>query len=113
MKSNQVFPSRWIKADDLQGKRIRVTIDDVRMEEIGGEDKPVLHFQGKDKGMICNVTNWGRLAVGLGSDESDDWHGRDILLQAEPVSFQGKTVMGLRVHVDQPVANDSDDAVPF
>ena len=94
MKSDDVFPSKYLKASDLQGREAQVVIDRVVRED--GIDKPVMYFQGKEKGLVVNKTNWNRVAY-LYGDESDDWAGREIILAAELVEYQGKTVEGTRV----------------
>ena len=113
MKVSAAFPSKWLKSADLRGTRVKVTIDRVDMEDIGGESKSVMYFVGKEKGMILNITNAGRLEMGFGTDEMDDWAGKEIVLYTEPVMFQGKMTQGLRVQVEnaQPLA--SQDEPPF
>jgi len=108
------FPSKWLKADDLEGKTVRVTIRSCVMETIGDDNKPVMYFEGKDKGMVLNKTNWARMELGFRSIDSDDWTGKDILLYSEPVTFQGRTVNGLRVRIDQPAPPvEDDETIPF
>jgi len=101
MRGNEAFPSNWLKAEDLQGKRIAVTIEDVTSEEMNFENKkerkPVMRFHNKEKALVLNRTNWNRLADFLGSDDSDDWVGKRIVLGVEKVDFQGKRVPAVRV----------------
>ena len=54
MHIDQAFPSNFIKASDLQGREIPVIISSADVEKIGNgnEQKLVLKFQGKSKGMI-------------------------------------------------------------
>jgi len=96
MKGADIFPSKYIKADDLKGRDVPVTISHAEMEKLGDDQRLVLYFQGKDKGMVCNKTNFGRIAY-LYGDETDEWEGKPIMLTSEFVEFQGKTVKGLRV----------------
>jgi hypothetical protein len=96
MNLNEVFPSKYIKADDLKGREAPVTISEAVMEVLGNEQKLILYFEGKEKGMVCNKTNAGRIAY-LYGDDTDDWIGKEIILCSEFVEFQGKTVKGLRV----------------
>jgi hypothetical protein len=98
MKGSEVFPSKWLKADDLGENEPTVVISHVVMEDINDkEQKPVIYFQGKKKGMICNVTNWKRIAYIHKSDDSDDWTGKEITLYVELVDMQGKMTPALRV----------------
>jgi F0F1-type ATP synthase alpha subunit len=96
MKLNEVFPSNYIKSEDLQGRDVPVTISQATMEKLGDDTKLVLHFQGKTKGMVCNKTNANRIAY-LYGDDTDAWEGKEIVLTSEFVEFQGRTVKGLRV----------------
>ena len=55
----QAFPSKYLKSADLAGKRIPVVIREVVFEEVAQNeaDKPVLYFEGKERGMVLNKTN--------------------------------------------------------
>jgi hypothetical protein len=96
MKTSEAFPSNYLKAADLQGRQVRVTIDRVIMEDVGDESKMALYFVGKDKGMICNRTNAGSIEA-LYSDETDEWIGKDIILYSTKVSYQGSMVPAIRI----------------
>lgn len=104
MKINQAFPSNFLKAADLNGKAVRVTVDTVSMEKIGDEQKPVLHFVGKDKGLVLNKTNSLRIVEAVGSDDTDDWAGWSVTLYPCKVDYQGKRVDAIRVD-DRPGAS--------
>ena len=82
MNINDAFPSKYIKAEDLQGHRVPVTIMAVTMEDMGqGEGyKPMLKFMAKDKGMILNKTNAMILTDAWGPD-TDRWCGQKIEVQ--------------------------------
>jgi arabinogalactan endo-1,4-beta-galactosidase len=102
MNINDAFPSKYLKASDLQGRPANVTISNVVYEDIGkGEEKPILHFQGKQKGMVLNKTNGNNIAAIYGP-ETEDWVGQPIVLFEAMVDFQGKTVPALRVRAPQP-----------
>jgi hypothetical protein len=57
MKISEEFPSQYLKASDLGGRDIRVTMGRVEREKIGTDNKLVLYFKGKDKGLVLNKTN--------------------------------------------------------
>ena len=101
MRTSEAFPSNYLKASDLNGRAVRVTIESVSMEKIGDDRKMVLHFVGKDKGLVLNKTNANRIVEAVGSDETDDWEGTRITLYACKVDFQGKRVDAIRVD-DRP-----------
>jgi len=96
MRVSDAFPSNYLKAADLQGRSVVVTIDRCEMEDIGDERKPILFFQGKQKGMVLNKTNANNVAV-LYGDDTDDWTGQKVELFEAMVDFQGKTVAAIRI----------------
>ena len=114
MKVSDAFSGEFLKASDLHGKTVTVTIDRVGQEEFGQNNdlKWVMSFHGKDKRMVLNKTNATVIAQTLG-DEMDLWSGRQIVIRSEKVNFQGKIVDGLRVHVpiDQGAAPAQAEAV--
>lgn len=117
MKAGDVFKGSFLKADDLAGRAVKVTIENVTMEDIGDDRRAVVHFVGKDKGLVLNKTNWNILCDECGSDDSDDWDGYTVTLHVVKVDYQGKRVPAIRVS-DQPgattppasVARAADDA---
>jgi hypothetical protein len=120
MKASSAFPSPFLKADDLQGKDVTVTIDGVAMEEIGQgaqkSVKPVLSFVGKEKGLVCNKTNWNTI-IKLHGDETDNWQGKRIILSPREVEYQGEMVLSIRVSLKAPSAAPTStrqkaDAIP-
>ena len=72
MKIGSAFPSKYLKADDLNGTRALVTIDTVKVERIaGGEDeKPVVYFERRDKGLVLNRTNATTISEIAGTEET-------------------------------------------
>jgi hypothetical protein len=100
MNLSEAFPSKYLKAGDLPEDRpAKATIESVEMEEIGMEKskKPVIHFSDWDKALVCNKTNGRAIAKALGSDNTDDWIGKTILLYRAEVEFQGDLVEAIRV----------------
>jgi hypothetical protein len=97
MKIGSAFPGQYLKAADLNGKRVPVVIDSVAMEDIGGETKPILHFRGKERGLVLNKTNANSISMIIGTDETDDWPGKAITLFPSKTEFQGKRVDCIRV----------------
>jgi len=118
---NGAFPSSYLKAADLQGRRVTVAIDKVVMEDIGGEHKPVVKFQGKDRGIVLNKTNAAMIAEIAGSEETDDWHGVKVTLYPTKTDFQGKRVDCIRVDYPTngaapkraPEPPVDEDSIPF
>ena len=46
MRISSAFPSPYLKAADLQGRRVPVKISRVEMQEFTDEVKPVVYFEG-------------------------------------------------------------------
>jgi hypothetical protein len=98
------FPSKYIKAADLQGQTLRLAIANVVVEDIGNnEHKPVVYFAGWDKGMVLNKTNANHIAAYLG-DETTAWTGHQIAVYSTKVEFRGDYVDGIRIKFPAPDA---------
>jgi hypothetical protein len=98
MRISAAFPSEFLRAADLNGKAVTVTMVSVSLREINGEPKPVLFFEGKDKGIVLNKTNANKIAEMFG-DDTEEWIGGQIVLYEAMVSFQGATVPAIRVRI--------------
>lgn len=101
MNVNKMFPSKYLKASDLGDATPIVTIRNIKIESLGAdehekEDKVVIYFEGKEKGLVCNKTNCNTIS-GLFGDESDDWIGKKVKLVTCEVSFGGKMTLAIRV----------------
>lgn len=94
MDINAAFPSKYLKAADLQKRRHVLTIDRVVQEE--GIDKPIMYFQGAQKGMALNKTN-AMLIASLYGNNTDRWGGQRIELYEAQVSFNNQFVPAIRV----------------
>lgn len=114
---NDLVQSKYLKASDLQGRRIKLPIDRVEIEAVGQnkEMKPVMYFVNKAKGIVLNKTNLVNAASAFGN-ETDDWAGKEVILYSVKVQNQnGQMVDGLRLDPVVPVVagNDPDDSIPF
>jgi hypothetical protein len=103
MRILEAFPSNYLRAADLQGRNVRVTIASIGMEDVGDASKPVLYFEGKDRGLVLNKTNSNNIAAIYG-DETDLWAGKEVVLYSTMVDFQGRSVEAIRVR--RPTAKD-------
>jgi hypothetical protein len=123
MNINTVFPSKYLRASDLQGREITVTISHLTMEEFDGDPKPVAYFVGKEKGVALNKTNSTNIASAYGP-ETDDWQGKSVILYPAWVDFQGKSVEAIRIRPNPsgrtaapppppPSTDGLDDSIPF
>ncbi len=111
MKASDAFPSKYIKAADLQGKKMRLTIQSVKMESVASDepDKPVMYFKGAQKAMCLNRTNMNVL-IELYGDETGDWTGKSIIVYPTKTDYQGKRVDCLRL--EAPPAGKAQEAPP-
>lgn len=98
MRISAAFPSTYIKSSDLNGQRVRVVMSHVAVEKVGDDQKPILYFQGKQKGLVLNKTNATNISISYG-DDTDAWIGQPIELFEAMVEFQGKTTPAIRVNV--------------
>ena len=96
---NEIFPSKFLKAADLNNREVKVTIDRVVNEEVGqdGDRRWVAYFQNADKGLVLNKTNADTIAMIVGDDDTDNWTGQTILLFPTMTQYQGRPVEAIRV----------------
>jgi hypothetical protein len=101
MNIKQLKNSKFLKRDDV-GSGVLVTITKLTQENVAVESAPeelkwCLHVHELDKPMVLNSTNGNLLAKICGSEETDDWVGKQIVLYDDPsIAFQGKLVGGIR-----------------
>lgn len=105
MNANDAFPGKFLKAADLQGRRVRVEISNVEIGKVGENRKIIITFRGKERQMVCNKTNMNTLVQLTGSSETDDWIGWVVTLYAGHTTYQGQTVSALRISDDPGSAN--------
>lgn len=99
MNINQAFPSKFLKAADLNDTALNVTIKGVKMETVAqdGDIKPVVYFDGQSKGLVLNKTNTRKIIGIAGTAETDEWTGKIIQIYPTETEFAGETVECIRV----------------
>ena len=119
MDVNDLFPSRWIKSDDLAASDLTLTMREVTVEELGPENEsmPVLWFADDERGLPLNVTN-ARSIEELHGSETNLWAGKRITLFRQQVEFAGKQTFGVRVRLEAPALEgpppvEPGDEIPF
>lgn len=109
---NEAFPSKYLRAADLQGRTPTVTIAEVKMETVGEDNRLVVYFTGKDKGLVLNKTNANAIADILGDEDTDNWTDGQIKLITAKVDFQGKRVPAIRIEEPAATATAKPKPVP-
>jgi hypothetical protein len=129
MNIDQAFPSRFLKAADLDEKKGAIlTVDRVVMDNVtDSEEKPVIYFRETLQGLVLNKTNATMMKELYGPD-TDAWAGRRILLMKDMVQFQGKLTPTIRIQFKRdntgepqtlvpvntdPIGGETDDDLPF
>ena len=122
---DQLFPSKYLKGHDLRGRDALVTIDDVESTKIRGDKVNIIHFEGKDKGLVMNVTIYNQIAGVLNEEDTDQWPGKQITIFPTEVEYEGqlKSVVRVRANKPRPSApappppdvdtDDDADSIPF
>jgi hypothetical protein len=108
MHIDQLYPSRFLRCADLNGQPMRVTIDGLKREEIGGEPKFILTFTNGTKSLVLNKTNGKAIAKALGN-ETGAWRGKPIVLVPAQVDFRGDIVDAIRV---RPATSQQQEELP-
>lgn len=89
-KVSQVYASPWLRAEDLQGKTVKVTISTAAVETLPQADgsqaeKIVVSFLGAKRKLILNKTQASAL-VAIAGDETADWPGAMVYLAPQPTN---------------------------
>ncbi len=92
----------YLTADHLTGKAFTLQIRDLKLEDILDHDsrrqelKPVLYFNGTDKGLVLTSSNRKTLK-GLFGDDVSACIGKHVTLRAERVFASGKERSPIRI----------------
>ncbi len=101
-RTSDMIPSKYLKKRDV-GVGVLCTINGVEQVNVAREeDEPqlkwVLHFKETIKGLPLNKTNIERLEKICGSEETDDWKGKQVVLfWDDTVEFMGEAKGGIRI----------------
>jgi hypothetical protein len=80
---DQLYPGRFIKAAELLGKKVTVTIADVELEDLEGEDgnktKCIISFRESPKKLVACKTNGLCIKEMFGKDLAN-WMGKRITI---------------------------------
>jgi len=102
MKISDMRESKFLKQSDV-GTGALLTVKGIEQHNVAKEGadpelKYCISFLESEKPLVANSTNLQLCASIFGSDDTDDWTGKKIVLYTDPnVSFGGKLVGGLRL----------------
>lgn len=92
LKFDDLFPGRFIRAANFDGKDVTYTITNVMLEELEGdrgkEVKPIVSFSEINKQLVLNKTNALALKAMFGS-EVTDWNGKRVTLYPLTIEWEG------------------------
>jgi hypothetical protein len=98
----EMLPSNYLKQSDFPEDYV-VTVRSIERKNIAMDGKPAEYkwlakFAEFEKPMVLNSTNIQLMAKACGSDDTDDWAGKQVIVYVdENVSFGGELVGGLRI----------------
>lgn len=128
-KISEMRESKFLKKEDV-GRGAMGTIQSVGQMNVAKEGadhemKWCLTFAEIDKPLVLNSTNIQLCAQICGSEDTDHWIGKRIVLYTDPsVMYAGKVIGGIRVRAPKPNAAPpppppaagpdlTDDDIPF
>lgn len=73
----KLFPGRFIKSVDFDGKDVTLTIKSVKTEEIDDKVKAIVNFHETKRELVLNRTNAEAIVLCFGRNV-DDWVGKRV-----------------------------------
>ena len=75
-----------------------LTTETVESWQKGSKPKEclIMHFEGKDRGIVINKTNFKRLADLFGWD-TDDWVGQEVTIETAKVKAFGRIIDSIEI----------------
>lgn len=109
-----LMTSDKLHAADLQGRDCVVVIERVTQGEYTDHDgkrvlKPDVHFRGKKKPLGLNSTNARTISKLLGSNKTEDWHGKAITIYPTTTMAFGEEHECIRVRPRLPSKDAAND----
>lgn len=99
---DQLYPGKFMKAGEFQGRDLTLIISDVKLEELGdgkeAETKVVVSFANTKKKLVMNKTNATCLKLMFGRN-TDDWLKKKVTFYPAPIRdpFTGEDTIAIRV----------------
>jgi len=97
-KVSDIFRGESLKASDLKGKDVSVTIKSWDIKEFSASEKKIeLYFTETDRSLILNKINANSIAKELQTEDLDKWSGATVVLCPDKTDFQGERVDCIRI----------------
>ena len=114
MNINDVFPSKYLKASDLNGQDLQVVIQSTAPVKFDDGDKIEITLMGQSKTFVCNKTNATAIGVAYGG-ETEAWAGCNVILFPMMVDTPSGPKQAIRVRippsVNQPIPQSLQEGV--
>jgi hypothetical protein len=113
---SELYPNRFLKSDLLKGKKVTLTIRDIDVEELTGENnkkepKVVMKFVERPLELVVPKTN-GYCLKRMFSNNPHDWIGKRIVLFPSTTKFGRETVDCIRIWGSPDIPEDMPITVP-
>lgn len=130
-RTSEMIESKYLKKGDVEPPKLATVKAigqyNVAMQGDSPEMKWGMSFQELERPLILNTTNLRIMESITGSDDTDDWIGKKIVLYNDPnVSFGGNLTGGIRIRAPKikpapaqvqtpppPTEDETSDGVPF
>lgn len=114
-RTGDMIPSKFLKHSDI-GPGVLLTIKEILLETFDRdseepEQKWAMYFHEIQKGLTLNKTNIKLCEKVLGSDNTDDWINKQVVLYwDDTVQYKGEIKGGIRVRAPKTKAEQD---LPF
>ena len=118
---SEMASSKFLKKEDVDPAKL-VTVRAAKQYDVSLENDPTdmkwaLELEETEKPWILNVTNMRLMESITGSDDTDDWIGKKVVLYDDPsIMYAGKVTGGIRVRAPKGQAQpepEPEDDIPF
>ncbi len=114
MLIEDIFPSKYLKASDLNGQDLPVVIQSADIVQFDDGNKIEVTLAGQSKTFVCNKTNAKAIATAYSSD-TNAWHGCNVILFPMMVDTPNGPKEAIRVRipatVQQPIPRSLEEGV--
>lgn len=112
MDYDQLFPGRFLKSGEFQGKDVTLTVAGIRLEELpqdqgGTRTRGIISFKETKRELVLNRTNGESIKAMFGR-KTGDWIGKRITFYPAPYhdSFSGEQGTAIRVRGSTDIEKD-------